>query len=160
MLDRDRSLDLALHLISLDCWEEQCCWANAISALRRWGKRKGTAVYVEGWCAVPAIHLVQPHGWIELEDGTILDPTYVYADSSEEVQLDYEYYPAVRYQREELKGIRIRSTQKRLPLVERFYGFGGWGHEAYKAAYFDAYRRIGIQLEIPPPLHQDGQGIA
>ena len=51
-----------------------------------------TGWYVEGW-AIPdlkGMRLNQEHGWVELPDGSIIDPTY--ADPRGRM-----YYAAVRY---------------------------------------------------------------
>src|SRR5437763_16261588 len=104
MLDRDRSLALALKLVNrleqpyyVSSYQPQRCWYNAIKTMRLYHKQLGNAVHVEGWCAMPGIHMAQPHGWIELEDGMILDPTYVYSDYEQGIQVSYEYFPALHY---------------------------------------------------------------
>ena len=149
MLDRDRSLALALEMVNrleppyyFSSYEPQCCWANAVKAMRIYAKQLLNAVYVEGWCAMPDIHMVQPHGWIELEDGTIIDPTYVYSNYEQGIEVSYEYFPALRYKLEALKGIRIT----RLPIVDKTHGWNGRNSEEYQAAMVNAYLRIGVDI--------------
>ncbi len=145
MMDYDRSLAIARSMGYR--FDAGCCWANAVQALRLYHKQLGDVVYVEGWCAMPDISMVQEHGWLE-SDGTILDPTYAVPDDDQGVRLRYEYFPAVRYRLEELKGVRLRS----LPRVWKTDGFGGLRNEAYYAAMNAAYERIGY----PPPAQQPG----
>ncbi len=137
MLDYGRSLAIAKRMDYR--YNPGCCWANAVAALRLYHKQLGAVVYVEGWCALPEIDMVQEHGWLELKDGTILDPTYAVPDDEQAVRLHYEYFPALRYRLEELKGVRLRS----LPRVWKTGGFSGLRNTAYSAAMNDAYQRIG-----------------
>jgi hypothetical protein len=146
MMDYERSLAVARSMGYR--FDAGCCWANAVQALRLYHKRLGDVVYVEGWCAMPDIDMVQEHGWLELEDGTIIDPTYAVPDDAQGVRLLYEYFPALRYELEELKGVRLRS----LPRVWKTGGFGGLRNAAYYAAMNAAYERVGRPL----PVQQSG----
>jgi hypothetical protein len=139
MLDYHQSLSIA-QALGWD-YEEQCCWINAVQCLRRYYKRPGQALYVEGWVSIPDLQFVQEHGWIELEAGTILDPTYVRVshDHHEDRWREHLYFPAVRYTLEELKGIRRSS----LPRIWQTGGFGGLQNQAYVAAMQAAYESIG-----------------
>ena len=69
------------------------------------------ARYVEGTCNFGFTYGI--HGWIELEDGTIIDPTRAWAETYQTEALGiilepkpehYVYYPLVKYTKEELKG--------------------------------------------------------
>jgi hypothetical protein len=149
MMDYERSLALAekmdYHYIP------GCCWANALQALRLQEKHLGHALYVEGWCAMPEISMVQEHGWLELQDGTILDPTYAAADHGQGKRLQYNYFPALRYRLNELKGVRLHS----LPRIWKTGGFGGLRNEAYYAAMNSAYQLIGYPaLERQPGMKE------
>jgi hypothetical protein len=138
MLDYKRSLSIAQKMGNVP----QTCWANVVRALRTHRRQLGNVMYVEGWCAAPEIDFVGEHGWLELEDGTILDPTYAARDNEDGKRLHYEYFPALHYRPEELKGVRLHQ----LPLVYKTGGFGGMRNEAYKTAYVNAYRHIGIDV--------------
>jgi hypothetical protein len=142
MLDYDQSLSVAQDL----GWryEEQCCWHNAVQALRLYQKRLGEAVYVEGWVSVPEIKFVQEHGWLELANGTILDPTYVRSshDHLENRWREHLYFPAVRYTLEGLQGVRAHA----LPCVWKTGGFGGMQNQAYVIAMHAAWESIGASV--------------
>ncbi len=142
MVDYERSLAIAQQLDYL--YTPGCCWANAVQALRMKRFHLSNAIYVEGWCAMPGIGLVQPHGWIELQDGTILDPTYMMADHEQGQRNLYVYFPALHYKLEELKGVRLRS----LPRIWRTGGFEGLRNEAYREAMENAYRCVGRAYPI------------
>ena len=149
MMDYERSLNIARRMDYH--YMPGCCWANAVQALRLYHKRLGDVMYVEGWCAMPEIDLCQEHGWIELEGGTIIDPTYAEADDGQGKRLQYEYFPVVRYRLEELKGVRLRS----LPRVWKTGGWGGLRNPAYYAAMLAAYERIGRPLPVQQPGPED-----
>jgi hypothetical protein len=147
MMDYERSLAIARRMDYH--YNPGCCWANAVQALRLYYKQLGDMVYVEGWCAMPDISMVQEHGWLEV-DGAILDPTYAVPDDDDQgqgVRPHYEYFPAVRYRLEELKGVRLRS----LPRIWKTGGFGGLQNEAYYSAMNSAYQRIGYPLPVQQP---------
>jgi hypothetical protein len=152
MMDYERSLTIARSMGYR--FDAGCCWANAVQALRLYHKRLSPALYVEGWCVMPDIDMVQEHGWIELgsgTNGTIIDPTYAASDDDQGVRLSYEYFPAVRYKLEELKGVRLRS----LPRVWKVSGWGGLRNPAYYAAMHAAYERVGCPMIEQP--RREGQ---
>jgi hypothetical protein len=49
------------------------CYRNAFRCLSMLGS---PSIYVEGLARIDRLVLPMDHGWIELEDGTILDPTW------------------------------------------------------------------------------------
>jgi len=118
------------------------CWYNALKALRhRSLDLPASTKYVEGW--VKTNHgIAIEHGWLELEDGTILDPTFVAAGWEIALELgtergtyqQHEYFPGIRYSREELKGVRLNK----LPHVHDTHGFFGCDSPEYQQAMFDA----------------------
>jgi hypothetical protein len=109
----------------------KACWANALTALRS-QKQLHDAFYVEGWFLRTAEPLPIEHGWIELKDGTIVDPTVVVVlDDQHE---SYAYFPGVRYTQEDLKGVRVSQ----LPYVWKFGGWGGFRYKPYREAYQQA----------------------
>lgn len=103
MYDFERSSDIA----KIGC-PAGFCYPNAVRALRNRGRFVKHSVnlhgakYVEGCVKVHGIPL--QHGWLELPDGTILDPTRAAIDR---VKKEAEYFPLARYSREELKGLRL-----------------------------------------------------
>lgn len=146
MMDYERSLAIAQKMGWHFTFHR--CWENAVQALRLCHKHLGNALYVEGWYACPDMvgaPLVQPHGWLELEDGTILDPPYAMTDHEAGKRFHHEYFPVHRYRLEELKGVRCAS----LPLVYKKHGWGGRESEEYQAAMVNAYLRIGIDIRQP-----------
>ena len=108
-VDRARSRDLAARVRAAD----QDCFKNALSALAF----APSATYVEG-LAVSHKTLVGPeeHGWPELADGTILDPTPTYCGEASAVQT---YFPMFRWTRDELWdacGTKRRCNDRKLGL--------------------------------------------
>jgi len=112
--DYERSNQIAQTIGSVPGY----CFYNAVRALRnhRQGIRKHSinlqgAKYVEG-CAEIAKGFFIQHGWLELEDGMILDPTRA-ATVSTPVgglgELKWKYHPAFRYSKKELVGKRLNQ---------------------------------------------------
>ncbi len=110
--------------------QPKACWANALTALRSQKQLQG-AFYVEGWFLQTAEPLPIEHGWIELADGTIVDPTVVVVD---EPYKCFEYFPGVRYTQEDLKWVRVSQ----LPHVWKFGRRAGFRHKPYREAYQQA----------------------
>ncbi len=111
MLDYERSLEIATTMNSVP----KFCFYNSVKALRKRSLNLHNAKYVEG-CAKGEIMAFQ-HGWLELEDGTILDPTFaaICLDRQYEgldAPNEYKYFPLFRYCKEELNGMRLN----RFPL--------------------------------------------
>ena len=77
------------------------------------------AKYVEGCVELTDIRrgIIIQHGWLVLEDGTILDPTLATADR---VKIERTYYPAFRYSREELTGKRLNAFPVALVELNQF----------------------------------------
>lgn len=99
-----------------------------------------TGRFIEGWWVIdlPDEVILNEHGWCELEDGTICDPTVV-SLLPEEVPV--YYYPGVVRRWEEVA--RLVEEEKWFPYV-RFGEFGEDGllHPAYKAAREAALQRM------------------
>ncbi len=105
-LDRERSADLAGKVAARD----KECFRNAVMALGALG-REENADYVEGWATTPWMATL--HGWVELEDGTIIDstPTWLEADD------DRLYFAGRRYSRADIWG-SMEDGETALPLDE------------------------------------------
>ncbi len=111
---------------------------------------KAHGTFIEGWWVIdlPDQVVMNEHGWAELADGTIVDPTVV-------LLLDPEtpvyYFAGVARRWQEVDTI-VRAEQW-FPYV-RFgaYGEDGLGHPAYKAAY-DAARQklLSLAQATQPP---------
>lgn len=101
------------------------CWRNAILALFSTPALEG-AVYVEGWCVA---FFSFEHGWLELPDGTIIDPTIT--------EDDMQYFPGVKYTLEELEK-RIKKHSLNLPLVRYDFKRGGMENIEYSKAHSKA----------------------
>ncbi len=69
MYDRELSAAVAVRIGALP----KLCWTNALKALRTQRLLAG-GYYVEGWAIIN--YSVVEHGWIELPDGRIVDPTH------------------------------------------------------------------------------------
>lgn len=132
MLDLPLSLTIARRIIAVP----KRCWGNALTALRT-QRQLGKAYYVEGWL-VKDKPLVIEHGWVELPDGRIIDPTYALLVVQQSVGAPPAYFPGVRYSRKELKGIQLKA----LPCVWKSGGFEGLQHPQYKKAYEEASKYV------------------
>ena len=85
---------LSRHIADRVHAENKACWRNAamgMSALSD-GLHEG-AMYVEGWASG---FILAMHGWIELADGRIVDPTPCWCDEECEKE-DRAYFPAYKY---------------------------------------------------------------
>jgi hypothetical protein len=105
-VERSWQLGRVLHTQAKDCY------AGGVLGLLLPGMDEG-ASYVEGWVLA---EIVFEHGWIELPDGTILDPTLVRTQELEKVC----YFAGVRYTRSQVEEM-YRLT---LPWVYRDRQFG------------------------------------
>lgn len=105
----------------------KACWRNSVKVIR-WLKDPGSS-YVEGFVRLDYLgHIVVEHGWVELSDGTIIDPTIP--------DKDVTYFPGVRYSREEVLG----KKQSEPPFVwGGKHGWGGFGHPEYRKAHEKAW---------------------
>lgn len=130
MLDLPLSLTISRRIAAVP----KRCWGNAVAALRTQRKLQ-EACYVEGW-----IVLVKPvaaeHGWIELPDGRIIDPTYAPLIAGQLADAQPVYFPGLRYTRKELKGIQLKA----LPCIWKSGEGRGHQHSQYKKAYKEAWK--------------------
>lgn len=110
------------------------CWNNALrgmAALQR--KPDHNVLYVEGY--VNNIAILAEHAWLEA-DGKIIDPTPAFYNSKEEP----DYFPGVRYTREQLSGIMRIGSNVTLPFF-RFHGTPET-NEQMKAAHDECHRAL------------------
>lgn len=97
--------------------------------------------FVEGWIIFDLEHevVLNEHGWCELQDGTIVDPSILFlVDSDQPVY----YFPGVTRDWQEVQ--RLVQEQHTFPYV-RFdgkHGKDGLGHPIYKAAREAALRKV------------------
>jgi len=124
------------------------CWGNALFALRTQKELRG-ASYVEGW-AVFVKPLIIEHGWVELPDRRIVDPSYPLFADRLPASAQPAYFAGVRYARDDLKYIKLAS----LPCVWTSDGWGGFKRPEYKKAYKEAseYAKLGdlVRLDTAP----------
>ena len=114
----------------IDAQKHQC-WNNSVMAVYILDDILHGAVYVEGWI----VYIVPiEHGWIELTDGTIVDPTIPEA-------IDVLYFAGVKYSREEIETRLEENGEIRPPFVYE-HGFGGFKCESYLSAYNTAFSHI------------------
>ena len=105
-LDREWSEKLA-DLVSA---ENKECFRNSVTALAALG---GRGEYVEGWATTPWGPLL--HGWVEFEDGRILDTTPTWLEAED----DRTYFAARRYTYKDVWR-EIGTDDAMLPLEELF----------------------------------------
>jgi hypothetical protein len=128
--------------------------------------------FIEGWYVIDLEDevVVNEHGWCELPDGRIIDPTVVILVSP---NLPVYYFPGVERTFQEVKAI-VQKGEVMFPYVrdEGCYGKDGLGHPAYKAAYDAAKHKVfALANATQPPKRmtfltaqddvpdQDGVGI-
>ncbi len=107
MFDVTRSLDVA-NRIPL---KRRACFANALLTMAAYDEYQN-GWYVEGF-AVPTmkdIRMPVEHGWVQLPDGTIIDPTFAVLGHT-----DVTYFPAIqmRWNRAE----KLILANARLPYM-------------------------------------------
>jgi hypothetical protein len=105
-VERSRRLARVLNVQAKDCY------ANGVLGLLLPGTDDGE-YYVEGWVLT---EIVFEHGWIELADGTLLDPTLVRTRDLEKVC----YCAGERYTRSQVEAMYHLT----LPWVYRDKQFG------------------------------------
>ena len=91
--------------------------------------------YVEGW-AIPdkEIRINIEHGWIELEDGSIIDPTFVALGDR-----DVLYFPAIRYTYHEATKRAKGKRNVKLPFISQSY-VNVLEHPGYLEAYKSSFK--------------------
>ncbi len=108
--------------------QPKACWKNAILALLTLPDLAG-CVYVEGW--IISLIVIE-HGWLEMPNGDIVDPTLIKGDA--------KYFPGVKYTAEQCE--EAVSKGKTLPLVYEGNGFGGFRHVGYLTAHNLAFEHF------------------
>src|SRR5689334_16975912 len=95
------------------------CWRNAIMALFQ--VNDAGARYVEGWAAGPEFpfcYIPMEHGWIEMSDGTVIDPTWITLSRTLD---DYVYAPFRYYTRGDIDQLLAEKGEIFTPL---FFHYG------------------------------------
>ncbi|GCE15077.1 hypothetical protein [Tengunoibacter tsumagoiensis] len=107
---------------------------------------------IEGWYVIELDDeiVLNEHGWIEMSDGKIIDPTVVLLLPLEQ---PVYYFSGVERSWNEVKSI-MRKEDAWLPYV-RFsgtYGSDGMGHQMYKAAHDAAVQKVfSLATMTQPP---------
>src|SRR5579859_2888378 len=124
--------ELSVKVANLIQAQKYRCWYNARDALVHLPGMFLCAWYVEGWLVVPKDEEVQvvEHGWIECEDGRIVDPSIVLLEAKEQ---DMDYFPGLRCGWSQMQEI---PQDVCLPLAHLVsHRKDGLGHPEYKTAY-------------------------
>lgn len=113
---------------------------------------KAHGTFIEGWWVIdlPDQVVMNEHGWAELADGTIVDPTVVLLL---EPDVPVYYFPGVARRWQEVDAI-VREEHW-FPYV-RFgeYGEDRLRHPAYKAAYDAAQQKVMSLAQATNPPKQ------
>jgi hypothetical protein len=111
-------------------------------------------IFVEGWYVLdlPEKVVMNEHGWCELPNGTIIDPTVVLLVPQDQPVF---YFPGVSRSWHEVS--RLVDEEKWFPYVRGAeYGEDGLGHPGYKAAYEAAKRKVvALANAATPPKAQE-----
>ncbi|SRR6266568_1016768 len=112
MYDYETSIVIADKVLALP----KQCWSNSVRALRTCKKQLRGAFYVEGHIEfIPGLYI--QHGWLELPDGTIVDPTRAFLVCYHGHTPDNRtYYPLLKYTLADLRGVRY--TDLPLGMIE------------------------------------------
>lgn len=94
------------------------CYLNCAEVvMRTWGAGEVGALYCEGWAVVPSLwNIPFEHAWIELPDGRIIDPTWVY----EHYDPGTRYLASVKFTREQWRAWLTtpeRNARNMIPLT-------------------------------------------
>jgi hypothetical protein len=118
------------------------CYCNAWEVVAH---HLESGFYIEGWTVLEVDREVQliEHGWVKLDDGTIIDPSIIFIIGPD---TPIRYFPGVTYSRHEA----LAFEGLMLPQV-RFtrYGNDGMLHPEYKKAFEDAHAHArGLSNEV------------
>ena len=125
------------------------CYRNAVMAgvhLRDCGS--GGWHYCEGWVA-GGLLLIE-HGWLQHDDGTIIDPTPIFIEDAEEGEIDRWYFPGFTWTCAEAAAAAVDA--KTLPLqidwmvpenLENIF------LEAHRKHYGDDFHKQLIAWQMP-----------
>lgn len=123
-------IELSVEVALLVGAENGECFSNALYGLHALDYKQGI-VYVEGVTSNDV--LLCHHGWLELPNGMIIDPTPCYHKRNKLLG-PADYFPAERWSVGAI-GILFEDEDLQLPLI-------GWeGREFENAGYRTAYRR-------------------
>lgn len=94
------------------------CYRNAYGAIKRLSNVPG-ARYVEGWVVWDDLQVPFEHGWLELPDGTIVDPTPAYCNRTDARTYFGGYHWTATELRDHCIAILRAGRRVTLPLWER-----------------------------------------
>ena len=103
MFDVTRSLDVA-NRIPL---KRRACYANALLTIAS-DEALQTGWYVEGF-AIPTIKDIRmpvEHGWVQLPDGSIIDPSFAVLGHTE-----VAYFPTIRMRWQQAEKLILKNVQ-------------------------------------------------
>lgn len=136
-----RSLSLALAIGA----EPNTCFDNVLRMFKDFPEIVAEGRMVEGWYVVDLDDevVVNEHGWCELADGRIIDPTVVLLLSPSQ---PVYYFPGVQRSWQEVHDL-VQKDDVFFPYVrcEGTYGEDGLQHPVYRAAH-EAARQKAFSL--------------
>ena len=164
--EKRRRLDVAYsHRVAEEIGAQpKQCWSYAVTALQTVAElQRDKARYVEGSVVWSDYHLPLEHGWLELPDGRIVDPTAVVSVPAG-THPQVVYFPAIRYDLEEVRWHADREAEPQLvdytaPDEEpepRNLG-RRWRNPAYLIAYQAALREAVTQQGSRASMQQYGR---
>lgn len=109
-VNRKIDVELSGHLATATLAQQKDCYRNAFRAM---SMVTVPTTYVEGLAMIPHLGVPLDHGWLETEDGTVLDPTWY--DRAPVV-----YVATYRYEVDELLN-ELSKNELTLPLSESPY---------------------------------------
>lgn len=110
------------------------CYRNAVMALGTGHARLAGAVYVEGWVIQAKLPIPIEHGWVELADGSVIDPTLCLIDDDATLQ-GSRYVAGKRFTEDEALTLAVRGP---LPLHSQ-NGYAITRSKEWQAAMREAY---------------------
>ncbi|BCL79555.1 hypothetical protein ccbrp13_20200 [Ktedonobacteria bacterium brp13] len=132
--------------------EPNTCFDNILDLFQFFPDVFASHTFVEGWYVVDLEDevVINEHGWVEMPDGKILDPTVVILLPPER---PVYYFPGIERSCQEVKEITLQKDFY-FPYVRYVgtYGEDGLGHPTYKAAYEAATRKVfDLAAATQPP---------
>lgn len=149
-LDHEMSLLIALVTGA----HPNSCFDNILNMFLRYFPNELAAHgrFIEGWYVVDLGEevVLNEHGWAELPNGTIIDPTVTLLVSSDRPVF---YFAGAERSKQEVEAI-THNKDAWFPYVRGsgLYGEDGLGHPAYKAAYEAALQKVhALATTTDPP---------
>jgi hypothetical protein len=136
MLDVARSLAAAKRITV----QPKECYANALYTLLCHREYR-SAWYVEGFANTHNGGGPFEHGWVELAEGSIIDPTLAVLGHT-----NVTYFPAIKLNYEQ--ALRLVETSALVPSM--LWHKSVHNHTAYLKAHQDAHAAAGIKVTQPP----------